>query len=110
MAITKDLILEILEEVKGESKEIVAAIRGARGIIAIAKELFRIVPEVVEKVEIISEKLGIKGADKKALAIEILNALIPWPWWIPDGIRMALLDGAIEMAVAIFNRAWKKSA
>ena len=108
MAITKELILKALEDLKAEAKDAAEKLKSSRGIVAIGKAVFEIVPHAVELSEKLGKDLNLRGADKKALAVEIMNALIPWPWWIPASFRTALLEGAVEMAVAIFNRFWKK--
>ena len=110
MPITKEVILGTLKDVESLAKDAVEKLKNARGIIAIAPALFEIVPNVVEYVEKAAPDLNLKGADKKKLAVDILNALIPWPWWIPASLRIAILEGAVDMAVAIFNRIWKKKS
>lgn len=108
MAIDKGLILKALDELKTQARGAVAELKAARDVVAIAKALIKVVPEAVALAEKIGKDLGIRGADKKALVVDVLNALIPWPWWIPASIRGAMLDAAIELVVAVFNRFWKK--
>ena len=110
MNITPELVQQSLKELVASGKDTVSALKASRGPVAIAKALAVVVPDVVQHVESVSTTLGIKGADKKELACSILNAVIPWPFWIPSAFRMALLEGFIDMAVSVFNRFWKKKA
>lgn len=75
----------------------VAELRGKRGILQILKA----VPAVVRKVEEVGDNLGIKGADKKKFALDILFALLPpLPWYLPEFILRAYAGVLIEKAVS----------
>ena len=48
------------------------------------------------------------GLSKFAGAEEALLALIPFPWWMPQSLRKAIVKIAIELTVKAFNWAWGK--
>ncbi len=61
-------------------------------------------PEVVGHVEAIAKQEGLRGADKKELAIELVLQLVHLPAWCPEFVARWVLGQAIEAAVAAINR------
>lgn len=108
--VADEVIKKSLSDLKVSIGDAIARLRDSRGLLAIAKSLIEVVPAVVAHVEKVGRDLGLKGEDKKAAVVAILNAVIPWPWWIPAGYRAVILDMLIETVVSVFNRFWKKQA
>ena|SRR3990167_4880783 len=102
MALSKEVIASVI----ADARETIIELRGAKGIFAIIKAI----PAVIRKVEEISLKLGIKGANKKELALDILLALIPLPWYLPAVLIRPIIGGLIDLAVAAVNNRLKSSA
>lgn len=107
MAIDRDVVLKNVSEFKATAAGAIDALRHCRGFFAILRELCKVVPEVVSHVEKFSAAKDLCSEDKKALAMEILDALIPWPVWLPGFIHRPILDMAVESAVGSFNKVWK---
>lgn len=90
-------------QIKRTSKHL----RNMRGI----RGFFKLAPRVVREVEELGLVNKLKGADKKALAIDTIIELIPvktWPWWMPKALARILLSIAIEQAVTAMNKILKK--
>ena len=97
MAMSREVVRAAVAELQAQ----VAGLRSARGVLAILAA----VPAVVHKVEALSVKLDIKGADKKALAVDIIFALLPpLPWWLPEAGLRAWAGVLIERAVAALSK------
>lgn len=96
---TKEELREAADKIKGVLLELRAGIRGASGFGKV-KALYELVPDVVDEVEAVAEKLQIKGADKKALALDALFAAIRLPWWLPESVLRPILGALIDAAVA----------
>lgn len=54
---------------------------------------------VVKEVEETGLAHGLKGADKKALAIEVLLQVVKLPWWMPAALIRAILPPLIDAIV-----------
>ena len=91
-------------EIVNKLKQLYAEVRRAKGVFG----LLRIVPLVVSEVETFSKEHGLKGLDKKNLAIETALLLIPLPRWLRRSLVVMLLDWGIERAVAQLNKLLKK--
>jgi len=59
------------------------------------------IPDVVSLVE--AEAADLAGADKKALAVAVLNKLIDIPF-IPESVESVILGWAIDAVVAALNK------
>lgn len=92
-------VIELIRKTVGDLKS-------SRGLLAI----LRLVPDIVKSVESASKQYGIKGADKKALAVEVALNLVPLPWWLPKPLLKLVLDYAIEAAVGELNKVLNKNA
>ena len=96
MADIKALAKKSIEEVRGAAQEL-SRVKGWN--LSGLQGLIRCAPLVVKRVETIGAQEGIKGADKRDLAIEILLQLIPLPWWarmIASSILPVLIDMMVE--------------
>lgn len=100
----KHEILEAMEQIKSALIEAKAEFKEAQGWLGKIKALMHIAPEAVDQVEAVSAKLGIKGADKKQLAIDCLLAVVKLPWWIPEAAARSLLGILIDSVVATMNK------
>lgn len=79
--------------IKGVIKEL-SRLKGWSGVWGLAK----MAPAVVDEVESAGAELGIRGAEKKAMALDILCYAVP-DAWLPDSVVRWLGDWAIESAV-----------
>ena len=86
----------VLKAVK-ELRDSVAGLRDARGIMAILAAA----PSVVRKVDEVGGRLGLKGPQKKDMALDILCALLPpLPWWLPESILRIYAGMILERALS----------
>lgn len=98
--ITKPMIQQAVADIRST----VAGVRQASG----PRAVLAAIPAVVRKVEEVGARLGLKGADKKALALDILFALLPpLPWWLPESVLRFYAGILIERAVSLIKRAGK---
>ncbi|MFA5161856.1 MAG: hypothetical protein WC421_06385 [Elusimicrobiales bacterium] len=67
------------------------------------KDAAEAVPDVVKLVEGVGQDEDIKGSDKKALAVAILNALIDIPF-LPESVEGMLIGWAIDAVIAALNK------
>jgi len=67
------------------------------------KEAAEAVPDVVKLVEGVGQDEDIKGSDKKALAVAILNELIDIPF-LPESVEGMLIGWAIDAVIAALNK------
>ena len=95
-----------IDAVVAEVKAALGDLKGARGFFAICKAI----PDVVKHIEDAGLKLGIAGADKRELALDVLFSLIPLPIYIKPfaGLLRMLAGQLIDMAVAAVNKQIKK--
>jgi hypothetical protein len=90
-------------------KEVVVAVTGLktqRGFVPICKMLIQIVPDIIQHVEGVSLELGLKGADKKQLAIDlIMHFVSPFiPMWVPNSTVEFAAGLLIDCVVNVFNK------
>jgi len=85
------------EELVAKLDEVKGKIQGVGSI----KAALDIVPDVVSLVE--AEAADLAGADKKKLAVAVLNKLIDIPF-IPESVEAIIIGWAIDAAVAALNR------
>ena len=93
---SKDEVLKAISELKSLYQNL----RKAQGI----KGLADVLPYAIDKVEQVSKNLGIKGADKKELALDILFALVKLPWYIPKGLARRVASHAIDATIAAIKK------
>jgi hypothetical protein len=70
-------------------------------------DAIKIVPEVIKKVEVVAKDVKMAGAEKKELAVAILNILIDIPF-VPEAMEGMIISFAIDAAVAALNRLFGK--
>ena len=87
-----DEVIADLVALKEEAKQV-------KGV----KDALQILPAVIKKVEEISGGVKIAGAQKKELAVAVLNKLVDIPW-VPEAAEAMLIGLAIDAVVAAFNR------
>ena len=85
------------EELLGKLDEVKGKIAGVGSL----KTAFDVVPDVVSLVE--AEAADLAGADKKQLAVAVLNKLIDIPF-IPESVEAVIIGWAIDAAVAALNK------
>ena len=93
-----------LAEIKRSILSAVKDIQDATGVLNTLKAAHKAIPAAVQCVESVSERLDIKGADKKALAIQAIMLCIKLPWYVPAPFVRAILSGAIDAAVEALNK------
>lgn len=57
-------------------------------------------PAVVSQVEEIGKTEGLKGSDKKALAVEMILSFVKLPMWLPRPFAVYILGMVVEKALA----------
>ena len=88
----------------------VAAVAKAQGPIAILKALAKAIAAIVHEVEDLNAAVpgGLAGADKKAVALDILFALVKLPAYAPRMVVEPIAGVLIDLAVDAVNRLRKK--
>ena len=105
----KDLVVAVFEEAKKD----LADLRGVHGG---APSLARALGRICARVEKAGLAAGLKGADKRELAIEAallaLEKFVPAGWlaWVPAPARRFALGWMIDRTVAAFKRSGKWAA
>jgi hypothetical protein len=95
-----DKIKKLAEEIMTSGREIIDRIKSVHGV----EGAISAIPDVLIMVEKKAAELtGLSGAEKKQLAIEILNTLIDVPL-LPEAIEGKLIGIAIDAAVAALNK------
>ena len=67
------------------------------------KDAAEAVPDVIKLVEGVGQDEDLKGSDKKALAVSVLNALIDIPF-LPESVEGMLIGWAIDAVVSALNK------
>lgn len=67
------------------------------------KDAAEAVPDVVKLVEGVGQDEDLKGSDKKALAVAVLNALIDIPF-LPESVEGMLIGWAIDVVIVALNK------
>lgn len=75
------------------------SLKGWSGVLG----FFKAAPHVVEEVEAAGKELGLMGADKKAIAVDVILDLIP-DSWVPDWAIAPLVRWLVERAVSELQR------
>jgi len=91
---------------EAKAKELIAKLGAVADEIKSVKSLsgaLAVVPDVVKLVESVGQEEDIKGADKKQLAVAVLNALIDIPF-LPESVEGMLIGWAIDAVVAALNK------
>ena len=103
-ALEKENHLKIVgETIAYKLKRTWRLVREAKGVTG----FFALAPFVVKEVEEVATADGFKGADKKAMAVSAIMALLPinsWPWWCPEWLAKYFINLAIERAVIELNK------
>lgn len=66
-----------------------------------------LISDVVEHVEVIGVDAALAGAQKKELAVEIINKLIDIPY-VPEAAEGVLIDFTVDAIVGAFNKKFGK--
>jgi hypothetical protein len=96
---------ETLDKLVGKVKDLVVDARKLKGFWAVLRGLPALGQAAARVVEDASRELGIKGADKKELALDIVFAYVELPWWIPEATARYLAGRAIEAGVRALKKA-----
>lgn len=62
--------------------------------------LIKCAPVVIKSVEVLGKAKDLTGAEKKALAIELLLRLVKLPWWLPQSFVREALSVLIDTVVS----------
>lgn len=93
-------INKLADEIINSGKVVIDAAKGIHGVDGAVK----IIPGVIAEVELAAQKTqGMTSAEKKELAINIINRLIDIPL-IPESVEAMLLGYAIDAIVAALNK------
>ena len=68
-----------------------------------AAKVHDLVADVVHKVEELAANIKLAGADKKALAVKVINLLVDIPY-VPESLEEIIFSYAVDAIVAAFNR------
>lgn len=94
-------IKKIADEAIPAVKEVVEKLKTLRGWnMGSLKAAYDMLPEVAKKVEVIGRLRGLKGSEKKELAIELVTRLRPAPFWLPTPLYRMILGWAVDSIVA----------
>lgn len=95
----KEQAKKLVEELKAGIVEL----RAGGSIVSAMRSL----PAIVRRVE--ASYRGLGGQDKKALALEVLELLLPpLPWWLPKPLVLFAAGKMIDSGVSEFNRRFGK--
>lgn len=89
----------LAQKIIAESKELFSVIKSIHGIDGAVK----IIPDVVKIVENIGKTEGLAGADKKKLAVTIINILVDVPF-IPEAVEEVIIGFAIDTVISALNK------
>lgn len=105
MAVTKAALDKVVSELKEGCADVKDALK-QRGPFRILKAIVKAVPSIISKVEEVSKTLGLKGADKKELALDIIMLLIgpKLPWWARWVPIREILGAVIDMMIEMLNK------
>ncbi|MFA6583919.1 MAG: hypothetical protein WCS77_06440 [Elusimicrobiaceae bacterium] len=67
------------------------------------KDAAEAIPGIITLVESVGQDEDIKGADKKALAVAVLNKLVDIPL-VPEAVEGILIGWAIDAVIAALNK------
>jgi len=86
---------ELLEKLDGLKDKVKA--------VKTLKDAAAVIPDVICVVEATGTDEDLKGADKKELAVAILNALVDIPF-LPESVEAMLIGWAIDAVIAALNK------
>lgn len=93
-------IEKMADEIINSGKVIVDAAKGIHGVDGAIK----IIPGVIQEVELAAQKTqGMTSAEKKELAVTIINRLIDIPR-LPESVEAVIIGWAIDAAVSALNK------
>src|SRR3990167_1334486 len=93
-----------LQKYVARTEALMADARKARGFVAVIKSLPALAHTATQIAEDAGKEIGIRGADKKELALDIIFAYVQLPWWLPERFARMLASRAIEAAVKRFSK------
>lgn len=104
--ITEEMVAKVKEKFNAlvaEVKETRDEIGKAEGFLGNVKAAFKAIPDVVRAVEEFAKEIPATGAEKKELAVKVINGLVNIPL-MPESIEAVLIGFAVDMAVSSFNK------
>lgn len=94
-------ISKIADEAIPAVKEVIDRLKTLHGWnMSSFKSAYDMLPEITKKVEVIGRLRGLKGSEKKDLAIEIVTRLRPAPFWLPTPLYRMALGWAVDSIVS----------
>lgn len=96
---------ELIETVKTQAEEL-SRLKGFK--LKTIQTGIRMLPSIVKRVEKVGEVRNLTGAEKQALAVELVVALAPAPWWLPNKVYRAGLAMAVDAVVDAYKEKFDK--
>lgn len=111
------LAAKVVAELK-DGADIVAGIKAVKEAWAsesnVLKKAFKavsaavsVITDVVQRVETLGADLKLAGAQKKELAVAVINSLVDIPW-VPEALEAQLIEFAVDAIVGAFNKKFGK--
>ena len=112
-----ELAAKVVAELK-DSAEILGGIQAVKEAWAsesnVLKKAFKavsaavsVITDVVQRVETLGADLKLAGAQKKELAVAVINSLVDIPW-VPEALEAQLIEFAVDAIVGAFNKKFGK--
>ena len=105
-AVSAEDLAEIKDAFKKKEDE-PAGFLGIPGFIkrmtAGAGKVHNLAADVVHRVEELAANIKLAGADKKALAVKVINLLVDIPY-VPESLEEIIFSYAVDAIVAAFNK------
>jgi hypothetical protein len=92
-------INKLAEEVISDLADLKAEAKAVKSV----KDALKILPAVIKKVEEVAGGVALAGAEKKELAVAVINKLVDIPW-VPESAEAYIIGLGIDAAVAALNR------
>ena len=111
------LAAKVVAELK-DGADIVAGIKAVKEAWAsesnVLKKAFKavsaavsVITDVVQRVETLGADLKLAGAQKKELAVAVIDSLVDIPW-VPEALEAQLIEFAVDAIVGAFNKKFGK--
>ena len=108
-----ELAGKVVEEIK-DSADILEGVKAVKAAWAsesnVIKKAFKavsaavsVITDVVQRVETLGADLKLAGAQKKDLAVAVINTLVDIPW-VPEALEAQLIEFAVDAIVGAFNK------
>lgn len=108
-----ELAGKVVEEIK-DSADILDGVKAVKAAWAsesnVIKKAFKavsadvsVITDVVQRVETLGADLKLAGAQKKDLAVAVINTLVDIPW-VPEALEAQLIEFAVDAIVGAFNK------